>query len=337
MEPQYGFAYPAPMAVLYKLLYVALPGQDLREQTFLALLAGAVLAGVLLVSRQLVLRGLASTPAISLCAATALLSYPFVFEAKQGNLEFFVFLLIACGVYLFFIQRGYSSAACFALAGSLKIFPLVFLGLHLAQRRWRPFVLGLALVSVLTLVSLWLLVPDVPFAWSHLQANLAEFQTRIVLHIVPREIGFDHSLFSVVKRVRPPGVALLRGYLLTVALAGVALFFARIQHLPIANQVLSLTVASILLPPVSYDYTLIHLYIPLTLLFCLAVESARLNDPVPGLAPILLLLAATLAPLSEFIHGGLRFGGQLRVLILLALFILALTHPLGRRQTALRH
>jgi hypothetical protein len=328
IEPQYGFAYPAPMAVLYKAVYSLLPVQELREQSLLALIAAVLALGGVILGLQLVRRGLSKWAAGGFCAALVLFSYPFWFEAKQGNLEFFVFLLIAAGVVLLLKGRGYSSAAAFALAGSLKIFPLVFLGLHIAQRRWRPLLLALALVPLITLASLWLLAPDVAFTWQHLQANLQEFQTKIVLHVVPREIGFDHSLFSVVKRVLGPNPALISGYMLLAALAGCVLFFVRIRHLPIVNQVLALTVASVLLPPVSYDYTLIHLYLPLFPLVMLALRSAQSAWNIPGLSAILPLLAATLAPLSELIYQGVRFGGQLRALLLLTLFILSLVFRL---------
>lgn len=331
IEPEYPFAYPAPMAVFYKLMYM-IPWR--RTIFFFAFVAIAALGGGFFVAREAIRRGLRVRSAFLFCGATILLSYPLFFVAKQGNFEFVVWVLISSGIWLFLRGRGYSSAACFGVAGSMKIFPLIYLGLHLARGRWKPFTFGFIVAIVSTVVSLWLLVPDIPYAWNHIQQGIAAFQQKIVLTVSLRDIGFDHSLFSLVKRLwlsSGSGLALsnvLRVYMIVVATSGTVLFFLRIRRLPFANQVLILAICSILLPPVSYDYTLIHLYAPLALLVLIAVDAARGTTGSVGLAKILILLAISLAPLSEFIFGGIRFGGQIRAIVLLLLLIVALIYHL---------
>jgi hypothetical protein len=66
---------------------------------------------------------------------------------------------------------------------------------------------------------------------------------------------------------------LLELYLATIAVAGTALFFSRIVKLPTLNQILCLSIAAILFTPVSFDYTLLQLYAPFTLILFAALQQ----------------------------------------------------------------
>jgi hypothetical protein len=332
VPPDRAFAYPAPMAMLYRVVYL-LPFQA-RTNLFLAFLVLLFVGSACGVYRTLVKLGLRRKSAAIFCACAVLLSYPMAFEAKQGNLELFVCLLVSGGIWLFLHQRGYGAATCFALAGSMKIFPFIFLGLFVARRQWRPVVYAVAVAAAVTLASLWILAPDISFTWRHLQAGMAIFEDKITLHVIQREIGFDHSLFSLVKRLWLVWMPLdtlggvLHVYLIVMAVTGTGLFFGRILRLPVTNQVLALTACAVVMPPVSYDYTLIHLYAPLVLLAMIAASKPQ-GDA--SLNAVFVLLAVGLAPLSELIAHGSRFGGQMRALDLVALLVVALTRPFPSR------
>ncbi len=333
--PWNPFAYPAPMAMLYRVIYLI---PDHRARYFLTFLALLIAAFAYLLYRASVRRGLAKVSAVLFLVCTVLLSYPFFFEAKQGNLELWVWWILCSGIWLFLRGRGYGAAACFALAGSMKLFPLIFLGLQVSKRQWREFIWGVIVMLTVTLLSLKIIGPGIASAQSHIQSGMAVFQDKIVLHVVHREIGFDHSLFSVIKRVWLSGApslplppTLLRGYLLTMAVGGTLLFFLVIRHLPVINQVLSLTICAILMPPVSYDYTLIHLYVPFAMLVTLAVDAARRGVEVRGLIATFALLAISLAPLNEIIVRGVSIGGQCRAVTLVCLFVVGLVCPFDFR------
>jgi hypothetical protein len=111
------------------------------------------------------------------------------------------------------------------------------------------------------------------------------------------------------------------------ALAGLILYLLKIRHLPLINQVLCLCIASILLPPVSYDYTLMHLYIPWAMLVLFAQEQWASRRSVAGLTAALALLAFLFAPESEMICQSVRFGGQLKAIALMALLVVSLKYP----------
>ena len=324
IEPQYPFNYPAPMAVLQWALHKVFADNVVALAAFIATVA---LAGAALLTRAAVRKGLPARSAILFWAVTLCCSYPLAFEIKQGNLEIFVWLLVVAGVFTFARGNTRTAALCFALAGALKLFPLCFLGLHLARGKWRSAFAAVGITLAVTVASLWLITGDLAFTWQQLHANAAILQDHVLLRVLPREIGFDHSLFGLLKAaVGGVTASTLRIYLGAAAVSGVLLFVMRIRKQPFPEQVLALTAASILLPPVSYDYTLLYLYLPLGLFFFRLLAERQAG---PQTRVILILLALILAPMSEFIVHGQRFGGQIKAVLLAALLTLAVTRNQG--------
>ena len=45
--------------------------------------------------------------------------------------------------------------------------------------------------------------------------------------------------------------------------------------MPVANQLLALTAFMVMLPPISYFYTLVHLYAPWVVLVFVAIRAGR--------------------------------------------------------------
>jgi hypothetical protein len=190
--------------------------------------------------------------------------------------------------------------------------------------------------------------PDLGYAWQQIVAGMQFFGAHQTLGTNPVALGFDHSLFALMKRVLawilPAGSlnGLLRWYLPMAAISGLSLFFVRIKRIPVANQVLCLTIAAILLPPTSYDYTLLHLYAPLGVLALVALERESLGETASGveargMIAVFVLLALALSPQSEFIVQGVRFAAQLKALVLLALggVGLAVPFPSSKDEAAL--
>ncbi len=124
-------------------------------------------------------------------------------------------------------------------------------------------------------------------------------------------------------------------YVVVVALVGVTLWIFRIRHLPVANQVLALTVAAILLPPVSIEYTLLHLYLPWSMLVLIAIQGREPESAIRG--PLLLafaLLGVMLSPLTELWLLGWGLSGELKAILLLLLFGLALQSRFSGSESA---
>ncbi len=325
--------YPAPLLVAYRFFYYF----PHSTATFLAAFTACFLLGAALLLKALTARGVSALHASVFVATIALLSYPFWFEFQRANMEFIVCLFVSGGIWAFLKGRGYSAAVCFGVAGAMKIFPLVFLGLFLSRRQYRQLLVTVVTLVVTTVTTLWLLCPDISLSWHEIQREMNLSRSAYMLGY--SEVGFDHSLFAVPKAVlilgkffthatHPPGPELLGRmlsiYLPLVAVTGIALYFWRIQLLPVINQVICLTVAAVLLPPLSYDYTLIHLYAPWAALVLCAVE--RRHDFTPGLAAALACFAVLFAPVSEVIIHHHSNGGQVKAFALVTLMIVALRH-----------
>ena len=277
--PPNPYLYPAPPALFYRFFFFF----PHPTRIFLWTFSVAFAAAACLVGRVLIRRGASVRAVIPLLVVAVSCSYPFFFDFEQANIEWIGCVLVSLGIWAFLQDRGYSAAACFGIAASMKIYPLVFLGLFLSRRQYRPALAAVGVAALSTLLSLWMVCPDLRFAWQGIQLGVETFRQIYILGYA--EVRFDHSLFAGMKallllithhELPRTTVALLNGiYLSVAAFSGVILYFDKIRGLPIVNQVICLTVASILLPPVSYDYTLLHLYAPLVLLVCLAFDQGK--------------------------------------------------------------
>lgn len=329
------FAYPAPMAIPYVVFFSLPDHARLLYYSFSALVI--VSAGVVF-GKEFIRRGMASRTAVLFLVATFLLSYPFWFQLKQANMEIVIFALIAAGVWSFFREHFWLAAACFGIAGSMKLFPVVFFGLLVARRQFRQIAFGLVVAAAVTVFSLWMLYPSVAYSWKRTNEAVGGFRTDYVLH-TRLDHFFDHSLWAFCKAVFLPAASpeKLSGaanvYLACVFVLGLGLFFWRIQQTPFVNQVICLTAAALLFMPVSFDYTLIQLYTPWAFLAFVALDSARKGRRVPGLNAALLCLVFLCAPLTELIVQGATLEARLKTLALMALFAIALRYPFALQPT----
>ena len=321
------YLYPAPVATLYRLFYFF----PHPTKVFLGALCATFLIATILFAKALLERNLSMAGVLPLLLGTLLCSYPFAFEFEQANMEWIIWLLVVAGIWAFLHHHGYSAAVCFGVVGALKLYPFIFVALFLPRRQYRQFALALAVVAVVTLAGLWLVDPNMRASWIGTQQGIARFNAIYIVRY--QELRFDHSLFALVKflgtlRGRPIAVGHLQWglarYLPIAGLAGSLLWLLRIRHLPLINQVLCLTIATILLPPVSYDYTLLHLYTPWALLVLFTVEMQ--GRFIRGLTAVFCSFAILMAPETEFIYHSQSFGGQIKAVTLVVLFLLALYH-----------
>lgn len=156
---------------------------------------------------------------------------------------------------------------------------------------------------------------------------------------LPLENGFDHSLFALFKRlvhrhfygnILP--ASYLNVYLACAALLGLGLYFLYIRRLPLLNQVLALYLAAVILPPMSHHYTLMHLYLPWALLVLFAIDGARRGRHTPGLLAAFICFGILFSPQSEFIWKGASASGQIKAVVLLALWYISIKFPFEVQQ-----
>ena len=107
-------------------------------------------------------------------------------------------------------------------------------------------------------------------------------------------------------------------------------FLIRVRQLPSVNQTLFIGCAAILLPPTSYDYTLVLTLIPWAWLGLGCVERVRAGQDLGRLKLPMLLFGVALAPLT-FLHTystpQVYFEGPVRSVALLALLVYAACVP----------
>jgi hypothetical protein len=294
-------------------------------------LSALVLAGAVLIAflwkRSLVRSGATEVHADNFALLTFLLAFPFWIMLYTANFEFAVWFVLVAAFYFLVSGRENIAALLFGIAAAMKIFPIALLGLLLAKRRFGAVFLACGAAVIVSLLSLWLLCPDIGTSWRLTNQAIDHTRPFYMLALRPGESGFDHTLWVLLKRLMrplpPPQVlaVYLRFYLIAVGIAGVAAFFLRVRTLPFINQVLFLVTAMVFLTPVSYDYTLVHLYIPFALLCAAALRSPEQSSP--ALLTVFSLLAFVLSAQSEFIAHGLRYAGQLKAVALLGLLIVA--------------
>ena len=324
MAPGYPFTYMAPGAVLYWLFYsLGLKGGLLA---YLVEALASVMAGFALLQRAMVRRGLGQMAAERFLFCTLLTSYPIIFCVDRGNLEIVVATGLAVGTWAYWTGRSWTAAVLWGLFGSVKLYPLILLALFLSAKQYRQLATAIGTAVASTLLSLEFVGPDFGSAVAGIQHGLNAFLAYYSLRF-EWGIGYDHSLLSLIRlTLGRTDETLLHVYLVTMAIVMLTVYFLYIRRLPIANQLLLLSVASILLPPTSSDYTLVQLYAPFAVLVLIALDSRKQRV---GLNLAFGLLGVLFTPTNFIFHNQQVRGAQIKCVLLIWLFVIALRNPWG--------
>ena len=332
----YPFTYPAPLAIPIGLLYrFAHP-----VRVYLLLESFAIAAFAWWFARQLTLRNIAPKTACFYVFTILAMTWPLLFLVDTANAEGFVVILLAGGVLAALRRRWWLGAALIGLAGAMKIFPLLLLGLFIAQRRYREFAFGLTLVVCVTVASLAYLGPSVVEAQRHINVGMGLIKHMYLFTLKPDAPALDHSLWVAIRYAAvsidrmlhpaaPHTATVLRValdmYLVAAALIGTALFVLKIRRLPTLNVVLALSICAVLLPPLSLEYTLVHLLLPFALFCAYAVEMTQSGARIQGLGACLACFAV-LFDIETFLNTRYTYAAEFRTLALVALLGLTLRH-----------
>jgi hypothetical protein len=346
---EYPFTYPAPLGVLYGVLY-KIP-HALRY--YLICYAGLLTACALVLVRRLRKAGLGAAVAVIFVVTTVVFSYPLRVLFESANTEGVTALLAGLGVLAVLRNRCWMGGMLIAVAGTMKIFPFVLLALLLSKKKYREFAWSLVVAAVVSVASLAIVGPTVGEAQRHIDAGIAYVKYTFIFATNPAAVTFNHSLFTLVKfgvvglrRAMHPMVIhnhadfLLRkgmeralldttftAYVALAALFGLVLYFGWMRRLPMLNQLVALTACAVVLPPLSADYTLLHLLLPFALLCLYATQRWRAGVAVPGLSACLFWFAPIFS-FQTYITYRYRFSCEFRTLALLGLLWTAMRYPL---------
>jgi len=333
----FPWIYPAPaIFVLYPFYLLTTAKKWVVAFLLFTLTAAAGDVSLAWRLRKALLRqGLTSQQCLMLIGAVALLGWPLYFAMQRGNIESLLWIGIAAGVYCVARGRYLAAAMLIGVFGSAKIYPLLFLALLLQRGRVRYLIMGLVAAAGTTLAALWCLEPDVLDAWARISTGVAQWTVITTLDYPPFGIGPDHSLLGLLRQCTQGAILhpahALNLYLGTVGLITTAVFLLRVRGLPAANQTLYIACAAILLPPTSYDYTLVLMLIPWAWIVLLCTEQARRGGDLRSFTPAMVLFAVALAPLA-FVHtwsnAQVYFEGPVRAVALLGLMAIAAVRSL---------
>lgn len=321
-------AYPPFADVLFAFLYSF--ASPVKVYLIIAVIA---LAGALLgLRRRLVHYGIDAKVASPLLLTILLCSYPMWRLVPQGNIELFLWIGTAAGVWAYLRGHDDAAAVLWGLAGATKLYPVLFLILFLPRKRWRAFLAGVATFVGVTVLSAAYVGPSIAMALKGSLTNVFGYQGLRVGEQSWRELVGNHSLFTLVK-----GAATLAGFSATRlalpyyacgAIVFAVLFFWRVRKMPVANQLLAVSLFMVMLPTISYTHPLANLYAPWFVLVFLAIRADRAGARIPHLDMMILLFLPVFSPFALFTVPALHiYGGVAQACMLVGLFVCATVFP----------
>lgn len=321
-------AYPPLGAVIYALIYGTGHAIGFYVGTTAVWLAACVYG----VRRELMKQGIRGMTATLFPLTVVLASFPIAGLLVRGNIELFLWIIAALGTWAFLRGREDAAAVLWGLAAAAKLYPVIFLVLLLPRRKWRAFAVGVMTFVGATLLSMAWLGPSMGIVWRGSLRNVFGYQGVRVSQWSLHELLANHSVFGLAKFAamvtHVPLAKLTLPYYACGALVMGLAFFGKLWKMPVANQILAVTAFMVMLPPVSYFYTLVHLYAPLVVLMFVAIRAERVGVRVEGLRLTTLLFLPLLATFMLFSFPRvLLFGGLIQGGMLVWLFICALQFP----------
>ena len=197
-----------------------------------------------------------------------LLSYPLLFVLDRGNFEALLFLFLY-GFIRWYNRNVKLSILCLVVAIGMKVFPAIFLLLLLSDKKYKEAAAAVALVIGLSFVSLLTFNGGLMEKVYWLLALLKNYN-EIYLYRFEGTF-FGHSLWGVIATIMfgagHSAVELAANWYLVF----VCVFFAGISYYIVFiekeywKRVALLVFAMNLLPYISGDYKLLHIFLPMFL------------------------------------------------------------------------
>jgi hypothetical protein len=283
--------------------------------------------------------------------ATLLFGFPLQFLIDRGNIEAVIWVLILLGAVAYARKRTLTSALLWSIAASMKIFPGLLFLLFLARRKFGTFVVAIAATVTFSLLALAGIGPTIRQAAVDSSKSAPSLMDSYIIPV--DRAGFDHSLFQAAKQfiylgawsssskqvvpdTRAANKKALRLYNLVIPLAAILLYWFRLRRLPLLNQFMAYIILCVLLPYVSGDYTLVHVYIAWAafLLFLLSdVATGKVRIPARAVHIILFSCAAVFVPFSYLEitrrpNPTFACGAQVKTVFLIVILLTVLRVPM---------
>lgn len=335
----YPWYYPAPGALVYAAFYAIVNVWDNWVAGYLSYIAvaiGGILYAAFRLARAMGRRGIGRGPAVRFVLLAAIFSWPFYFAIERGNIEAVTWFLLAAGVWALARERWMLAAVLLGAAASVKFYPGLMFAVFLRPRQWKEIGVGVLTFAAITLVGLRFLEPDVLMAWRGVAAGVQAWTQDYAGSINPRYVPFDHSAFALLKVVTPGHQTVSRAsmgqYMAVAGAVMLALFFGHVIRLPRLNQVLFVTVASVLLPPTSFDYTLVNLYVPFAWLVLVTITACKRGVSMRPYTLLMVLFGLLLGPETFATWGDFGGAALVKAVCLILLLLAAVLLPVGENE-----
>lgn len=322
------FSYPAAGAFVYWVFYHLWH----YIMVYLVLGVGWVCLLAFTFFRLLETRGVQRSVAAGLAFIMLAGAFSFDFMIERGNIELVVCILVFLGFFFYLRRRHNLAATLLGVAASIKIFPVIFFGILLHRRRYGALALAVGVAIVSDIFATWFAGPTFLIAFHGFNQTVTNYQQSYSIPARVADVGMDHSFYAFTKVIGHllglPYQTWLHPYYLIAGLLTLGLFFGRAWRMPLANQVLFIVIMAVGLPPNSFNYTLVYLYVPWAILCLVTFTAARNGVAVAGLTAYFVCLALLFAPPSLFVRHDVRFGGQVQTVLLFALLATDLLYPI---------
>ena len=214
------------------------------------------------------------------------LTYPFLFTIDRGNLEILLFIFLLLFLYFYLQENYFLSAVFLAIAIAMKAFPAVLLLLYLPKKKYRELVMSISITSILTLGSLALFKGGFVANFNFLlhgsnfsYATLVSFvgsdnlvQRGVSLFTFFKIIFIETGWLTKINMPQFLSIYVKIAALSFIPLAAYMVFVEKILW----RQATLLVFSMLLLPQISADYKLMHIYLPM-FLFIISDDHSRLD------------------------------------------------------------
>jgi hypothetical protein len=207
------------------------------------------------------------------------LSYPVLFTLDRGNMEGFAFISLSLFIYFFRSNRTGIGTLFLAAAAALKVYPIVFIILYLAEKRYKEAAIFGGVLLVLSAFA-YDATQGIYFTFSRFISMVKSSGDPTNLYNTLFVIGdegtaFSSSAYGALKAAiylwdplhsGPVILKLFRAYYtVSLLLFGLISLYVIIVEREFWRKIAILTLTMILFPFVTADYKLLNLYIPMWL------------------------------------------------------------------------
>ncbi len=202
--------------------------------------------------------------------ALSLTSYPFLYLMSRGNIESYLFLFITIGIFAYFKNHMKTANLFLVLATAMKFYPGIFFLIYIKDKKYKDLIYAFLFGIFFSLFSFSIFKGGPIFQIKSFFGELKLAQTFDFVNMDSITIAYPLKMFYLFFAeqfgigVNMTLFALIYLIFAVVCLLGIIYVFYKFK-LQKWEQVMLLLIPVLLLPPISFDYRLIAIFIPLFL------------------------------------------------------------------------